>query len=165
MRAAAYVALAVILGGVLTVVSRPADAQSASLNDAYRDTAARLTQAASADTFAWQRLAGLSDTYGNRISGAGNLTRAIAWSADAMRKDGLDNVHTEKVMVPKWVRGAEHGEIVDPPRHPLELVGLGGTVPTPAGGLEAEVLVVASFDELRGRAAEAKGRIVLYNVP
>src|SRR3954447_25367292 len=61
MRAAAYVALAVILGGVLTVVSGPADAQSASLNDAYRDTAARLTQAATADTFAWQRLAELSD--------------------------------------------------------------------------------------------------------
>jgi carboxypeptidase Q len=80
-----------------------------------------------------------------------------------MRKDGFDGVRTEKVMVPKWVRGVESAEIVDPPRHPIEVLGLGGTVPTPPGGLEADVLVVSSFDDLRGRAAEAKGRIVLFN--
>uniref|UniRef100_A0A8C7A2A4 Carboxypeptidase Q n=1 Tax=Nothoprocta perdicaria TaxID=30464 RepID=A0A8C7A2A4_NOTPE len=32
-------------------------------------------------------------------------------------------------------------------------------------GITAEVLVVASFDELRRRAREAKGRIVVYNEP
>jgi carboxypeptidase Q len=42
---------------------------------------------------------------------------------------------------------------------------LGGTVPTPPGGLEGEVLVVKSFDELRSRGAEAKGRIVLLDAP
>jgi len=147
------------------IFSRPAVAQGPAIADAYRDTAARLTQAATADAFAWQRLAVLTDTYGNRISGSENLTRAIAWAAETMRKDGLDNVRTDKVMVPKWVRGTEAAEIIDPPRHPLAVLGLGGTVPTPPGGLEADVLVVSSFDELRGRAADVKGRIVLYNAP
>ena len=45
------------------------------------------------------------------------------------------------------------------------MLGLGGTIATPPDGLEAEVLVVESFDDLRTRAADAKGRIVLFNVP
>src|SRR6185436_492968 len=131
----------------------------------YRESATRLIKAATADDFAWQRLAELTDTYGNRLSGSENLGRAIAWAAEMMKKDGLDNVHTEKVMVPKWTRGRESAEIVDPPRHPLTILGLGGSVATPPGGIEAEVLVVESFNELRMRAAEAKGRIVLFNEP
>ena len=133
--------------------------------NAYRDTAARLIKAATADDFAWQRLAEFTDTYGNRLSGSENLTRAIAWAAEAMKKDGLENVHTEKVMVPKWTRGRESAEIIDPPRHALTILGLGGTIATPPNGLEAEVLVVESFNELRTRAADAKGRIVLFNEP
>jgi carboxypeptidase Q len=133
--------------------------------DAYRDHASRLIKAATADDFAWQRLAELSDTYGNRISGSENLSRALVWAAEAMKKDGLENVHAEPVMVPRWVRGAESAEIVDPPRHPVAMLGLGGSVATPPGGLEAEVLVVNSFEDLRIRGAAAKGRIVLFNAP
>jgi carboxypeptidase Q len=132
---------------------------------AYRETATRLMKAATADDFAWQRLAEMTDTYGNRLSGTENLTRAIAWAAETMKKDGLDNVRTEKVMVPKWIRGRESAEIVDPARHQISLVGLGGTVATPPGGLEAEVLVIDSFNDLRSHAADARGRIVLFNAP
>src|SRR5947207_2978785 len=154
--AAAFVAL----------LSAHADAQSApGWINIYRDAATRLIKAATADDFAWQRLAEFTDTYGNRLSGSENLGRAIAWAAETMRKDGLENVRTEKVMVPKWTRGRESAEIVDPPRHPLTILGLGGTVATPPGGLEADVLVVESFNELRMHAADAKGKIVLFNQP
>jgi carboxypeptidase Q len=156
----------VCVAAILAALSADAGAQAGSgWINAYRDTAARLIKAATADDFAWQRLAEFTDTYGNRLSGSENLTRAIAWAAEAMKKDGLENVHTEKVMVPKWTRGRESAEIIDPPRHPLTVLGLGGTVATPPGGLEAEVLVVESFNELRTRAADAKGRIVLFNEP
>jgi carboxypeptidase Q len=133
--------------------------------NAYRDTATRLIKTATGDDFAWQRLAELTDTYGNRLSGSENLARAIVWAADTMKKDGLDNVRTEKVMVPKWTRGRESGEIVDPPRHPLTILGLGGTVATPPGGIEGDVLVVESFNELRMRSMDARGKIVLFNEP
>ena len=156
----------VCVAAILAALSADAGAQAGpGWINAYRDTAARLIKAATADDFAWQRLAEFTDTYGNRLSGSENLTRAIAWAAEAMKKDGLENVHTEKVMVPKWTRGRESAEIIDPPRHPLTVLGLGGTVATPPGGLEAEVLVVESFNELRTRAADAKGRIVLFNEP
>ena len=45
------------------------------------------------------------------------------------------------------------------------MLGLGNSVGTPPTGIEAEVLVVTSFQELEARAAEAHGRIVLFNAP
>ena len=133
--------------------------------DPYRANAEKLIAAAQADQFAWERLAELTDTFGQRLSGSGNLTRAIAWAVDAMKKDGLENVHTERVMVPNWVRGNESLEITNPPHHVIPMLGLGGSIATPPAGVEAEVMVVANGDDLTKRAADAKGKIVLFNVP
>ena len=122
-------------------------------------------KAATADEFAWNRLAELTDTFGQRLSGSDNLKRAIVWAADAMKRDGLENVHTERVMVPRWVRGQESIEMIEPPHHVLPMLGLGGSVGTPPAGVEADVVVVASGDELAKRSSEVKGKIVLFNVP
>ena len=129
-----------------------------------RADADRLIKAATADDFAWRRLAELTDTFGARLSGSPNLARAVQWSVQTMKADGLENVRAEPVMVPRWVRGREHADIVEPPHHDLAILGLGGTVATPMGGLEADLLVVSSFDDLRSRAAEARGKIVLFDV-
>src|SRR6185369_2985688 len=67
-----------------------------------------------APTAAWDRLAELTDLHGNRITGSAALAGAIAWAASRMRDDGLDDVRRDKVMVPHWVRGAEHARIVAP---------------------------------------------------
>jgi carboxypeptidase Q len=67
--------------------------------------------------------------------------------------------------VPKWVRGNESLEITNPPLHNVPMLGLGGSVATPPAGIEADVIVVATGDELTKRAADAKGKIVLFNVP
>ena len=133
--------------------------------DPYRETAAKLIHESTRDDFAWRRLAELTDTFGHRLSGSENLERAITWAEATMKRDGLQNVRTEPVMVPKWVRGRESAEILNPPHHPMAMLGLGGSVATPAGGIEAEVLTVSSFDEVRSRAADARGRIVLFNAP
>jgi carboxypeptidase Q len=133
--------------------------------DPYRANAEKLIAAAQADQFAWDRLAELTDTYGQRLTGSDNLNRAIAWAVETMKKDGLENVRTEKVMVPKWVRGNESLEITNPPHHVVPMLGLGGSVATPPAGIEADVIAVANGDELNKRAAEVKGKIVLFNVP
>ena len=131
----------------------------------YRETAARLIKAALADDFAWRRLAELTDTFGHRFSGSENYSRAAEWALAAMRADGFDSVRAEPVMVPRWIRGQESAEMTHPGRHVMAMLGLGGTVATPPAGLEADVLSVTSFDDLRTRAAEARGKIVLFNVP
>jgi carboxypeptidase Q len=157
--------LALVAGAILTTVSAQTPSAPHSFLTPLRDDVTRLIRAASADDFAWQRLAELTDTHGSRLSGSENLSRAIEWAVRTMKADGLENVRTERVMVPSWVRGREAAEIVDPPRQAIPVLGLGGTVPTPPGGLEADVLVVTSFDDLRVKGAEAKNRIVLFNVP
>ena len=133
--------------------------------DGYRDATARLIGEAVGSTFAWDRLATLTDTIGNRVSGSAALDRAIAWAAAEMKKDGLENVHTEKVMVPKWVRGAETAEIIAPAAHAIVMLGLGDSVGTPPDGVQGEVLVVHGFEDLDAKASQARGRIVLFNVP
>src|SRR5258706_13716662 len=147
---------------IVAALAVAADGQPASSwINASRDPATRLIKSATADDFAWQRLAELTDTYGSRLSGSDNLGRAIAWAAETMKQDGLENVRTEKVMVPKWTRGRESAEIIDPPRHALSILGLGGRVATPPGGLDAEGLVCERFNELRNRAADSQRRVWL----
>jgi carboxypeptidase Q len=157
-----------LIAGACALVFAPAQARAQSSEgwlDAYRATATRLIEAATADDFAWRRLAEITDTYGHRFSGSDNLARALVWAQETMIEDGLEHVRAEPVMVPRWVRGRESAEVVGPLRHTLAILGLGGSVATPAGGLEADVLVVRGFDELRARAEDARNRIVLFNAP
>jgi carboxypeptidase Q len=131
----------------------------------YRETADRLIAAARTDGRAWERLRDLTDLFGHRLSGSSQLESALRWAEAEMKKDGLENVRLEPVMVPRWVRGRESLELVEPDGGPLVVLGLGGSVGTPPEGIAAELVVVKSFDELEARASEVRGRIVLYNVP
>ena len=45
------------------------------------------------------------------------------------------------------------------------MLGLGNSVGTPPDGIEAEAVVVGSFDELDALGPSLKGKIVVYNVP
>src|SRR4051794_15243849 len=109
--------------------------------DAYREPAAQLVGEAMAGRFAWERLALLGDTFGNRLSGSQSLEDAIQWAVAEMKKDGLENVHTEAVKVPHWVRGQESAEITAPRRLAMAMLGLGNSVATPPEGIEAEVVI------------------------
>ena len=160
-----------VLGLVLLAVAPSAlsqaagPARSGDIATAYRAPADSLIRAAIGDSSAYRRLGRLVDTFGPRLSGTASLEAAIDWILDAMKADGLENVRGEPVMVPRWVRGAESAELVKPRVAKLAMMGLGGSVATPKAGITAPVLVVSSLDELSRRAAEAKGKIVLFDVP
>jgi carboxypeptidase Q len=77
---------------------------------------------------------------------------------------GLSNVRAERVMVPRWERGSESVEIVAPSRRKLAALALGGSVPTPPKGLEAEVIEVASLGALEAMdKAKVTGKIVFFS--
>jgi carboxypeptidase Q len=141
----------------------PSAPPGGALADRYREPVARIVAAARADRGAYQKLSHLTDRIGNRLSGSPALDRAIAWAAQAMKDEGHD-VHTEKVMVPHWVRGIESAEITQPITRPLRVLGLGGSVATPRGGITAPVVVVHDWAELDAKQAQVKGAIVLYDV-
>lgn len=133
--------------------------------DAYRAAAGRIIGAALTSNRAYERLAYLTDHIGNRLSGSTNLERAIAWAVSEMKNDGLDNVRTEKVMVPHWVRGAESLELLTPVSTKLSMLGLGNSIATSAAGVSAEVVVVRDFAELDTLGERVRGKVVVYNAP
>ncbi len=140
-------------------------AQGPSLPGETVRAAQRVMEAALESPVTWERLAELVDRFGPRFSGSENLEAALDWILEGMEADGLENVRAETVMVPRWIRGPESAELLAPRHDRLTLLGLGPSVPTPPGGIRAEVLVVESFAELEARAGEAGGKIVLFDVP
>lgn len=134
------------------------------ISDQYGPTAQKLIGAAMSDDQSLARLQYLCDRIGNRLSGTASLERAIQWSAEEMKKAGLENVQTPPVTVPHWFRGHESAMLISPVEKPLTMIGLGMSVGTSTEGITAEVVVVHTFDELKtlGRDKVA-GKIVLYN--
>lgn len=112
----------------------------------------------------WELLESLTTEVGPRFAGSPGDRAAVAWGLRKLEALGLSNVHAEPVTVPHWVRGAEGGAIVAPYPQPVHLTALGGSVPTPAGGLTAEVVRAGSLDELAEIPEEAvRGKIVFLD--
>src|SRR5262252_1592524 len=129
----------------------------------------RIQQAALGSDYAYARLAHLCNNIGPRLSGSPQAETAIQYVAAELRELGLE-VKLEKVMVPHWVRGQETAELTEytgmapGTTQKIVLTALGGSVATPAEGLNAEVVVVNNFDELQALGRErVAGKIVLFN--
>jgi carboxypeptidase Q len=111
----------------------------------------------------WERLALWVDTYGSRLSGSSQLEAALDGALAMMSQAGFHNVHSEAASIPKWVRGSESLTMVAPYERKLAFLGLGTSIGTGGKPLTADILVVHSYDELKAKAADAKGKIVVYN--
>jgi carboxypeptidase Q len=126
----------------------------------FRATLERLVRAARETNGAYATIRSLTDTVGPRLSGSAADTRAVAWAQATLEAQGFSNVHAEAVTVPHWERGEESGELVLPAPMRLALCALGGSVATPAGGLEADVVEAQSLEEIDALGEKAKGKIV-----
>jgi hypothetical protein len=128
-----------------------------------------IRESAMTSEWSWDELETLTDSIGPRLSGSPGLDAAIHQVADRMRLLGAQ-VRLQSVKVPHWVRGEERAELTDFVGRPagtvqsLRLTTLGGSSSTPQSGLEARVVVVRDFDELKSRASEVRGAIVLFDV-
>ncbi len=111
----------------------------------------------------------LSNQIGGRLSGSLKAQQAVEWSQKELEKIGLDKVWLQKVMVPKWTRGVpEYAYIETAPgkTNMVPICALGGSVPTPNGGVKGEVLEVKSLEELEKLGKEKiTGKIIFYNRP
>lgn len=129
----------------------------------------QLQKAATASDYAYRQVGYLSNNIGPRLSGSAQAERAVEYVGDEMRALGLD-VRLQKCMVPHWVRGEEHGELVEFPgmapgtTQKVVLTALGGSIATPADGLTADIVVVNNFEELNALGRDkVAGKIVLFN--
>ena len=130
------------------------------------DAIAKLQQLAATSSRAYEIVRSLTDEVGPRLAGSPGDKRAIAWAVRTLKANGFANVHTEKVMVRHWQRGAETAEIVSPVAQSLRVTALGSSDATAATGLDAEVIEVASMDALTALDRKtAAGKIVFIDVP
>jgi hypothetical protein len=130
---------------------------------------AKVRDAALNSDWAYQRLADLTDKIGGRLTGSPQAEAAVRQVAAAMRREGLV-VRLEPATVPHWVRGEERAELVAFPgktafNQRLVLTTLGGSSSTGPEGMRGEIVVVRNFDELKAKAANVPGRIVLFDMP
>ncbi len=149
----------------ITLIVLPVLIISGEISDQYKADAERIVQVALNNNEGFERLAELCDTFGPRFTGSPNLENAIDWILEQMENDGLANVRGERVKIPRWVRGKESLELIQPFKKSMHILGLGGSIATPKKGIRGDVFVVNSYDDLEKNADKADGKIVLFNVP
>ena len=90
----------------------------------------------------------LTDTIGGRLTGTPEADHAVGWAVEALRHTGVDDVHTEKFMVPVgWREGHTVVEVLSPAPFHVHLASTGWSPPTPEGGITADVVDVGSGDD------------------
>jgi carboxypeptidase Q len=124
-----------------------------------------LRQRALNDSTAYELVSSLTTEVGTRPAGSAGDKAAVAWGVREMKRLGFSNVRAEEVTVPHWVRGEAQFSVIAPWPQSMPTLALGGSIGTPADGIEADAVLVASLDALAALPADAvKGKIVFFNL-
>jgi len=135
-----------------------------------KERARKMARAAVREGTSYEILRSLCQAAPKRLSGTTAAAAAVEWGRKQMLQLGLEQVHLEEVMVPRWVRGAicEVGIAGSDGKTTTSLAStaLGGSIGTPPDGIEGEVIAVTSIKALRKLGRKGiKGKIVLWNQP
>lgn len=150
---------ALVISGLLTL-SNPVAAQSEPVLSAeIKETAASLRDSAMEGTRAYEILESLTTEVGPRLAGTEAEARARAWGEVKFKALGFDSVRTETFEMDGWERRAESAVVTAPYPQPLAVTALGGSVSTPEGGIEAEIVAFKDFAALASSDADLTGKI------
>ena len=136
--------------------------QQSSRHDTTGDTIERIVRLAVRDHAAWNLLARLVDDFGPRPAGSLQAEAAVRWVEKTLSASAVQ-AWREDVVVPHWVRGNAEAAILGSAPRAMALLALGGSVPTPDGGIEAEIAMVRSLEEIDEAGDTLDGKIVFMN--
>lgn len=91
----------------------------------------------------------LTTEVGQRLAGSPREAVARDWAVQRLKALGFANVHIEPFTMTGFVRGAETARLTLPYQQNLHITALGNSVPTPKGGLTAEMVYFPSLAALR----------------
>lgn len=116
---------------------------------------------------AYERLDGLCNKIGSRLSGSEGAVKAVAYTKSLLESDYYGRVYLQDVMVPRWRRNTEEklGVSMGKYKTVVRICSLGGSIGTPDSGIKANVVEVKSFDELDSLGKKVAGKMVFFNVP
>jgi hypothetical protein len=138
------IALAASAGATIRATDAPSESLVAN--------ASSLAQKALNDPAAFDFVESLTTEIGQRLAGTDAHRRAVAWAEARLRAAGFENVHSEPFTLRAWIRGAESAEIVGSVPQHLAITTLGGSVATDANGIEAEIALFRTYDDLLAAA-------------
>lgn len=142
------------LSGLALAMGLSVSAHSVQSAERFEFSEAQVEQArAVADTaldseLAWSILESLTTEIGPRLGGSPQEARARDWAVEMFEENGFSNVRIETFEMPYWTRGDLTVELTAPFPQLVYATDLGGSVATPEGGIEAEIVYFASFDDL-----------------
>ncbi len=158
--AAALIFTSALAGPALAKTPKPAPAPDPAA------TAAALRDAALDDPTAYGIVSSLTTEVGARMAGSSAAARARDWGLAKLKALGFQNVHAEPFTITAWARGPESAEVTAPYPHALKILGLGRSVSTPPGGIEAEVVLFHSYAEMLAAApGSLTGKIAVVDQP
>ena len=112
----------------------------------------------------YQLLESLTTEVGQRFAGTAGDKAGVAWAVKTLRDLGFTNVHTQEVIVPRWIRGEASFDVLAP--YPMAMVttAIGGSIGTPDEGLEAPIVMVQDIAALQALPeGTVRGKIVFFN--
>ena len=113
---------------------------------------------------AWDIVADLTTEVGARLGGSLREAAARDWAVARLTRLGFKAVRAEPFTVTGFVRGAETAALTGPYPHALHITALGNSVPTPKGGLTAQVIYFASLAALKAAPdGSLKGKIAFID--
>jgi Zn-dependent M28 family amino/carboxypeptidase len=158
-------AIPVLLAVCMTIIATAATATlpaPPAANSPENVAAILRDKALHGDSTALDFVTELTTRFGPRPAGSAPELAAAQWAERKLKALGFANVRIESFPMTAWVRGTESGQIVAPGSQPLTVASLGGAPPTPAGGIEGEVVPFANLDALKAAApGSLAGRIAM----
>ena len=129
--------------------------------------AAALSRRALAGPVTMELITDLTTETGPRLAGSEAEKRAARWAKQRFEKLGYDKVWIEEFPLENgWARGVEKAEIVSPVPQPLVVTALGGSIATPPEGIEAEIVLFKTYDEmLAAPTGSLTGKIAVVTQP
>ena len=114
---------------------------------------------------AYDNLHDLTKNIGGRLSGSPQMYKAEQWGFKTLQSTGADKVRLQECRVPHWVRGGKDEAVayMASKKKDLDVIALGNSIGTGAKGVKADVIEVATFDDLEKKIDQVKGKIVFYN--
>lgn len=109
----------------------------------------------------------LTTEIGPRLAGSDAEKRAADWAKKRFEEFGFDSVLVETFPLEHgWARGEERAEVTAPSPQPLVVTALGGSVATPPDGIEAEIALFKTYDELLALPTNSlAGKIAVVTEP
>src|SRR5271167_732039 len=158
----------VLISSALILILALSDTNGLSADsDTPDQMAASLAAKALTNSGAMEIITDLTTEIGPRLDGTEAEKRAADWAKKRLEQLGFDKVWIETFPLEHgWVRGVEKAEIISPSPQPLVVTALGGSVATPPEGIEAEITLFHTYDDLLAApVGSVKGKIAVVTQP